>query len=180
MNLFNRILAIAIAAAAAAFAVCVFLVAVNWITPAQLGALAWVPNLFAWQTRATAVAIGAAIAFLAAIALLYAEFVFQRDRSSHMLIKHDELGSVIVARHGIEDLVTREAGRVRGVQEAHSSINEGKTGLRIAERLTVAPDANIPALSREVQERIKSAVERYIGRPVAEVSIDAHPIRQAR
>ena len=171
----NRILIIAIAAAGAILAACVFLVAVGAVSTEQLGALGWLPNQFDWERRATLTAMIAALAFLIATALFVAEVRAGGHRGRHLLVIDDQFGRVVVALRGVEELVRQEAGRVGGVRDVvRSRVGETKEGLRVEQRVSVAPDANVADLSRELQQRTKSAVERFIGRPVSEVHVDAH------
>ena len=67
----------------------------------------------------------------------------------------------------------REAGRVAGVMEVRSHIEEDPAGLRILCRLSVDPTGSVPEMTRELQERLKAVVEHHLGRPVTEVSVDA-------
>ena len=41
-------------------------------------------------------------------------------------------------------------------------------------RVAVEPTADLPALTAALQERVKAALEHSVGRPVAEVRVDAH------
>jgi hypothetical protein len=177
MNVFNRILAILIAAAVMTGAVVLFLVAANTLTPGQLGVFGPVVNLFDWAGQPGAVQAGATAAFLLGLLLLIAELRRGDRREKRVTIKHDEMGIVSVDLAGIEELVSREARRVGGVQDVRSRVGETKNGLEIVERVSVAPDANVPEVSRELQERTKQVVEHHVGRPVSEVRVDARLAR---
>lgn len=176
MNTFNRILGVLLALAVMVPAVCVFLVAVNAIGPEQLGPFG--PSVSAFgQMRPTAVAAGAAVAFLLGLLLLIAELTTLGDRRKRVVVKDDEMGKVSVSVDGIEELVSREARRVGGVREVRSRVDQNKNGLQIVEFVSVAPEASVPDLSRELQERTRNVVEHYVGRPVSEVSVDARLAR---
>jgi uncharacterized alkaline shock family protein YloU len=177
MNIFNRILAIAAAVAVMAVAAGVFLAASRLAAPGQLGALGPVVSLFDWAGQPALAQFGAAIAFFAGLLLLIMELRTGEGRRKRITVKHDELGIVSVDLGGIEELVTREARRVGGVQDVHSRVEETKNGLEIVERVDVAPDANVPEVSRELQERTKNVVEHHVGRPVSEVRVDARLAR---
>jgi len=88
-------------------------------------------------------------------------------------LKQDGLGRVTVARDGVRELVDREAGRVAGVMEVRSHIEQDHAGLRILCRLSVDPTRSVPDMTQELQERLKGVVEHHLGRPVAEVRVDA-------
>jgi hypothetical protein len=61
----------------------------------------------------------------------------------------------------------------------HSRVEEGDRGLRVSCRVAVDPTADIPALTEALRERVKAALEHTVGRPVAEVQVDAQvePLR---
>jgi uncharacterized alkaline shock family protein YloU len=73
----------------------------------------------------------------------------------------------------VRELVDREAGRVVGVMEVRSRVEEDPAGLRILCRVSVDPTLSVPEMTQELQERVKAVVEHHLGRPVAEVSVDA-------
>lgn len=181
MNTFNRILGVLLALAAMTAAAGVFVAALRVIAPAQLGAAGSAIHLFDWANRPGPVAAGAAAVFLAGLALLAAELATAgRGRRQRVMVKDDEWGTVSVTMDGIEELVTREARRVGGVRDVRSRVAQDKGGLRIVERVAVAPEASVPEVSRELQERIRSVVEHYVGRPVSEVRVDARLARTAK
>ncbi len=173
MNTFNRILGIVLAVAVMAAAVGLFLVAANVVTPGQLGPFGRAAFLFDWTGQSAAVQLGAGLAFLAGLLLFLAEVGTWGRRERRVLIRHDEMGKVSMDVDGIEELVRREARRIGGVLGIRSRVDENKEGLQIVEWVTVAPDASVPELSRELRERTKNVVERYVGRPVREVRVDA-------
>lgn len=173
MNTFNRFLGIVVAVALMAVGLGLFLVAAGVVTPGQLGPFGNAAYLFDTAGRRGAVELGAALVFLAGLLLLIAEVGLWGRRSRRVLVKHDEMGRVSMDLDGIEELVVREAKRIGGVLGIRSRVDEDKDGLQIVEWVSVAPDASVPDLSRELQERTKNVVERYVGRPVHEVRVDA-------
>jgi uncharacterized alkaline shock family protein YloU len=59
------------------------------------------------------------------------------------------------------------------VMEVRSRVEEDPAGLRILCRVSVDPNANVPEVTQDLQQRLKAVVEHHLGRPVAEVSVDA-------
>ena len=90
-----------------------------------------------------------------------------------MTLKQDGLGLITVTRSGVRKVVDRAAGQVPGVMEVRSRLQEDDRGLHVLCRVAVDPATSIPDLAQELQERVKAAVEHTIGRPVADVRIDA-------
>jgi uncharacterized alkaline shock family protein YloU len=60
------------------------------------------------------------------------------------------------------------------VTDVRSRFAESDGGLQVRCRVAVDPAASIPALTQELQARVKAAVEHTVGRPVTEVRVDAH------
>jgi len=176
VNIFNRVLAILFGLLIVAGATYLLLVVGGWVSPEQFSQ--WSPNIVAFfQKSDTLVRIGSAVGCvffaLVGLLLLFLELRPDPHGSKRLLLKQDALGSVTVAVSGVEELVSREAGRIEGVMEVTSRIKEAKDGLHILGLISVAPEASVPDLAQEFQERIKAAVQRYVGRAVTEVRVDA-------
>ena len=124
--------------------------------------------------------------FLLGLLLLLLELRPPAREEPQVLLKQDGLGRVTVTRDGVRELVSREAGRVAGVMEVRPQVEENSKGMRILCRTSVDPAASVPELTRELQERVKAAVEHHLGRRVTEVRVDAQleplggPGRRAR
>lgn len=170
MNTFNRILGIVLAVALMAGGAALFLLAAGVIGPGEYGPMAW---QFDAMGRRAPVQLVAGLAILAGLLLLLAEIGTWAGGGRRVLIKHDELGRVSMELDGVEELVSREARRIGGVLGVRSRVDKHKEGLEIVEWVSVAPDASVPELSRELQERTKNVVEHYVGQPVREVRVDA-------
>ncbi len=177
MNVFNRALLIVLALAVLIATTAVLITTLGWLEPAQLAPAGWLRErlepfaaLDAADQRWTVA--GCLALVILGLLLLYLEVRPPPPGERRLLLKEDGLGRVTVARDGVQELARREAGRVPGVMEARAKVEEERDGLRILGRLSVHPDVSLPALSQEVQERVKSAVEHHLGRPVATVKLD--------
>ena len=179
MNVFNRVLVVLLAAALLVGAAAALLVALGGARPADLAPAPWFADrlepfagldggVWTW-TVGGCVALG-----VAAGLLLVLELRPGRRAEPRLTLKRDGLGAVTVTRSSVNRVVDREAGLVPGVTEAHSRVDEGAQGLRVACRVAVEPTADLPALTAAIQERAKAALEHSLGRPVAEVRVDAH------
>lgn len=178
MNVFNRVLVVLLAVALLVGAVAVVLVALGAARPADLAPAPWFADRLtpftdldarAWNWTAgvcLALVVGAGL-------LLVLELRPGRREEPRLTLKRDALGVVTVTRSGVRRVVDREAGLVPGVMEVRSRVEEGDRGLRVACRVAVDPTADIPALTEALRERVKAALEHTVGRPVAEVRVDA-------
>lgn len=178
MNVFNRLLIILLNLLLLVAAGAVLLTTLGGIRPEQLAPTPWFVDRLAPFTQLDPTswswAVGVSIAvLLVGLLLLFLELRPGPREAPRITLKQDGLGRVTVARAGVRDLVDREAGRVAGVMEVRSHVEEDPAGLRILCRLSVDPTGSVPEMTQELQERLKAVVEHHLGRPVAEVSVDA-------
>lgn len=176
MNVLNRLLVILGALVVLIATTAVLLVTGDLVRPQALAPGAWSMDLLALFQRfvpATRswVLVGCALLIVLGLVLLAWELRPTPHSRRQLLVRQDPLGRVTVAMGGVEELVCREAGRVAGVMEAASRVRQARDGLRIVGRVSVAPDTDVPAVTQELQGRIKSAVERHVGRPVTAVDL---------
>ncbi len=178
MNVFNRLLIILLDLLLLVAAGAVLLVTLGVTPPEQLAPTPWFvdrlvpftqldPTGWSWTVGVSIVLL------LVGLLLLFLELRPGPREGPRIMLKQDGLGRVTVARDGVRHLVDREAGRVAGVMEVRSQVEEDAAGLRILCRLSVDPTRSMPEMTQELQERLKAAVEHHLGRPVAEVSVDA-------
>lgn len=90
-----------------------------------------------------------------------------------LTLKQDGLGRVTVDRDLVRELTSREASQVPGVTRFQPQIQQDRAGFRIRGRLSVEPAANLAEVTQQVQDRIKTTVERSLGQPVEEVRLNA-------
>ena len=178
MSVFNRLLIILLALLLLTAAGAVLLTVLGVTRPEQLAPTPWFadrlmpytqldPTSWSWAVGVSSVLL------LVGLLLLVLELRPAPRAAPRITLKQDGLGRVTVARAGVRELVEREAGRVAGVMEVRSHVAEDPAGLRIRCRLSVDPTASVPDMTQELQERLKAVVEHHLGRPVAEVSVDA-------
>lgn len=177
MNIFNRILIILLSIVTAIAAVAVLLVTLGAVEPADLAPTAWLQDRLEPFTtlsdanQAWTIAVCSALLLLSLV-LLFLELKPPARREKQMVLRDDTLGRVTVSRDGIAELARREAARVNGVWEFEPEVDEDSRGLRIRGRASLDPEANVPAVTELVQERVRTAVEQHLGRPVADVQVD--------
>jgi hypothetical protein len=179
MNALNRIVASLLLAAVAVVAVTTLLVLMHVARPEEFAVGPWLggglAHLAALAAPARWWAVAAAGgAFVVGIALLYLEIATLAPRQPpRLVLRQSGLGTVTVQVDGIRALASREAASVDGVRDARTMLRGSDDGLRLACRVAVDPHADLPALSRTVQERVRDAVQHHLGETVTEVSIDA-------
>lgn len=105
------------------------------------------------------------------ICLLFMEVVPHSMKKSTVTVKKDHLGHITASLTSIQDLVNREAGKIEGVLESSTTVQESSDGLHLHCRLTVTPQASANSLGPQVQERAKEVVEHYLGKNVVGIHI---------
>jgi uncharacterized alkaline shock family protein YloU len=125
------------------------------------------PALSGWTVGVTVALI------LVALVLLVLELRVPPRAARRITLKEDALGRVTVALDGVRELVDREAGQVAGMRRARSEVEEEDKGLRIACRISVDPESSVPDMTKELRDRLKTAVEHHVGLAVTQVSVDA-------
>jgi hypothetical protein len=179
MTIFNRLLIIVLAILLIVGAGTVLLISLGLIQPAQVAPSGWFIDRLAPFTQLDSTlrswAIGISLlVIIVAVVLLVVELRPEPRPAAQIILKEDALGRVTVALDGVRELVDREAGRVVGVTQARSSIEEVPPGgLRIGCRVSVDPASSVPEMTQELQQRLKSVVEHHLGLSVTQVSIDA-------
>jgi Family of unknown function (DUF6286) len=178
VRLFNRLLLILLALGLVVAAGAVLLVALVLAPPEALAPAPWFADRLAPFAGLDPVAwgwtVGVGLALLLlGLLLLVLELRPGPREEPRLTLKRDGLGTVTVTRSGVQKVVEREAGQVAGVMEVRAQLQDSGQGLHVLCRVAVDPAADIPALTEAVQARVKAAVEHAVGRPVAEVRVDA-------
>lgn len=93
-----------------------------------------------------------------------------------VIVEEGALGKVRVSTAAIEDLVEKTVLQNSGVREARAGVLAHPDGVGIRVRAAVTPDANIPELSRTIQEQIKERVLAVTGIAARQVDVFVHSI----
>ena len=88
-----------------------------------------------------------------------------------LVVEKDHLGQISATISSIRDLVNREATTVQGVLESRTHVKNSSKGIHLQCRLSVAPHVNTSQLGQHIQERIKTAVEHFLGKPLLGIDI---------
>lgn len=186
MNIVNRVIMIVVSLIVFVFGATTFLLLTGTVVPANQ-TLRDVLSLYR-ALQAIALLRGAssntAIIIALVVALIgLAVFIFEiwgpirrlagSDRSKRYVVRQDALGRVTVDRAMVQNWVQHEAETIPGVVHAEPDVRDGKDGLRVDTRASIAWDASAPGVGQALQERIKDSVQAHLGLPVAEVRVSA-------
>jgi hypothetical protein len=181
MNVFNRIVVILLAAVLFIGAVLILLITFGAVTPQQILPAGtantvlgqWIESFARMQPNATLLTtVIAVLVILVSLWILYLE-LRPKPQPDVIRIREDGLGTVTVRTESVHDLILHTASTMPDVLQVHSRIARGPDGVNIHCRTSLTPEANVPQVTTELQERIKQAVERYLGMNVANVAVDA-------
>lgn len=109
------------------------------------------------------------ILLLASIRLLFAGIISKRRHDT--LVLQSETGGVFVSIAAVESLVEKTARHSRGVRNVKVRISSLERGLVARLKIAVSPDANVPSLASQIQEKIQDTVRDTVGISLAEVTV---------
>jgi len=177
MNVFNRLLVSLLALAAIALAALVLAIALGWVRPDEVLRAPWSHALEPARLAAGAdsrwlVGVCAVLVPLA-MGLFVLEWCTLRRRPHLLTVRKSPHGAVTVAMRSVREMADRLGGEHPQVLEIHTRVREQRGALWIAGKVSVAAGEPIPDIAADLQDRIKSGIERSLGRSVAEVRVEA-------
>lgn len=176
MNAFNRAFTVLVLGVAAAAFAAVTLTALGVGLPGSVALSPWLQD---GLQRLAGLPPGArwgwgimgALGVVACLGTVFLEFRFIWEVEPPLLLRSGSLGSVSVARGLVRRLAEREAEATALVRGARCEIKDGRRGLQLRCAVDVDPEAEIPIVSGEVQQRVGAAVARQLGLDVREVRV---------
>lgn len=142
------------------------------LTVSHVFRLPWLDRLYAEYPYQ--VLIAAVILFLVSL-----RFIFVRSGGAEepqAVVSKTEHGEVKISVQTLESLAERATRLIRGVNDLKTKVRPSEAGIRVAVRISVDPDLNIPQLTSSVQEKIKDYVESTTGLTVQEVVVHVSDI----
>lgn len=141
------------------------LVMAGWQLP-----LVWLKDLWRDPGQRSGLWAALVVLFLAGLRLIMA--AWQKPKAGGRAVVHEgALGQVRISLQAIESLVDKVVGQTQGVREVKSGIIPLAAGVGIEIRVVVTPDVNIPELSRQIQEQVKTYVYQVTGVSVSEIKV---------
>ncbi|MBM7855490.1 putative alkaline shock family protein YloU [Desulfohalotomaculum tongense] len=106
---------------------------------------------------------------LAGLWLFYASL--RRGREQRAVVQEYSLGQVRITMPAMEELVKKAAFKVEGVREIKPRIITSAGGISVVIKAAVAPDINIPEVSKHIQHQVKEYLLEITGISVHNVKI---------
>ncbi len=164
MGWFDRALLTIYSFLTGTLSIVMLLIVSGWQTPVII----W-EHLFMLEQQKYIIAGILALLFLISIKLLL--FSLQKRVISHTIIKNTPLGQVNITLEALENLVLKTSYQISGVKELKPRIILVDGGVNIILKAVVSNDLNIPAISDQLQSRIKEYLAEVAGIEVREVKI---------
>ena len=105
------------------------------------------------------------------LALRFLTFRTGDTKEPQAIVHKTEHGEVRISLQTLESLADRAARLVRGVNDLKTKVRPVEAGIRIAVRITVDPDLDIPQITASVQQKVKDYVETTAGVTVQNVIV---------
>lgn len=117
-----------------------------------------------WEAAAVA-----AVFFLASLRLLVAGV--SRSEPKETMLCQTPTGQVRVALSAVRSLIERTAKQVRGVRQTKIRLETGRLGMNVYLRIAVLPDLSVPAISDELQGRVRAALQETLQAEINDVQV---------
>lgn len=132
-------------------------------------ALQWVQNMNVGLGLGLTAFAAAVIFLVVSLRLLIAGFM--RGKPASTLLKHTELGAIRVSVQTLDNLAQKAVRSFAEIKDVRSMVLPEADGVRIQLNITVMPDVHMPALTQDLQQKVKQYTEELSGISVQEVQV---------
>lgn len=158
MGFFDRLLLFVYSLAAAALAL---------LIAAQVLDYDWLQQILYFYPHE--LLVSAILLFLVSLRFLF--FRTGTSREPQAIVQKTDHGDVRISVQTLESLTERAARLVRGVSDLKTRVYPIEGGVRVAIRVTVEPDMDIPQISSTVQQKVKDYLESTAGVTVQKINV---------
>lgn len=109
------------------------------------------------------------IFFVLSLAFLLSGIKSGKDKKA--VSKHTSIGEIKISLNSIENITLAAARRLNGVRDTKARVYKVNDSVSITVNIVVMPDISIPALSEDIQARVKKSVEESSGVTVNDVKV---------
>ncbi|RCX16798.1 putative alkaline shock family protein YloU [Anaerobacterium chartisolvens] len=114
--------------------------------------------------------------FLIAVIFLALSITFllsgiKSSKDKKCVSRYTNIGEIKISLNSVESMALAASRRLNGVKETKAFVSKSNDGISIAIKAVVLGDINIPALSEDIQVKVKSAVEESTGIKVNDVKV---------
>jgi len=110
---------------------------------------------------------------LLALSIAYLSSGLRGDKDKKVVKKHTNVGILNISLVAIENIALAAAKKINGVREAKAQILkiQGDESIAVVLKVVVLADINIPAVSQELQLKVKKSIEESSGVTVDNVKV---------
>ncbi|WP_024831202.1 alkaline shock response membrane anchor protein AmaP [Ruminiclostridium josui] len=113
--------------------------------------------------------IVSSIFFCLSLTFLLSGFKPEGDKKA--IIKYNKNGDIRITLNSIENIALATSRKLNGIRDSKAFVTKVGEGVSITVKAIVLPDINIPLLSEDMQQKVKSAVEDCTGVQVDSVRV---------
>lgn len=107
--------------------------------------------------------IGLAGILLILISMSFAQLILGRLQREKTIAFNNPSGQVTISLTAVEDLIKRITASISEIKEVRPDVIAGKRGIEVNLRVILKSEANIPELTSQLQEMIRSKVQEILG-----------------
>lgn len=96
---------------------------------------------------------------------------FKSNKDKKAMSKHTNIGEVKISLGAIESIALAASRKLNGVKETKAYVFKAADSVSIVIKTVVMADINIPALSEDIQVRVKKSIEESSGITVNHVKV---------
>ncbi|TYO95629.1 alkaline shock response membrane anchor protein AmaP [Desulfallas thermosapovorans] len=102
------------------------------------------------------------------------------ERRKQAVVHEGGLGQVRVSLAAVETLAEKAVADVPGIKEVKAKVESSPRGIAMHLKLITAPDINIPAVSEDIQKKVKDSIYNVVGVTVSEVRVAVESFKTAK
>ena|GEM_PF-2535152 len=154
----------------------IFATALGWYAPIVI----LIEPLFATRDARLAMAAASLLVAIWAIFSFYSvQFsTSKKNEAKYVQIETTDHGQIHITMEAIESFITRAVSTVKGVKEVKPRIKVLPEGMTLLLRITIAPDTNVPNVTRDIQQKVSQYLKEYGGIEVSDVEVVVDKIAQ--
>jgi len=123
-----------------------------------------------FQTMLTNLLIGL-IFFFISLRFIFINFQSKHEVKRTTINQVTEIGDVKIAVEALEAMATRTGGKINGVRELVAKVVPTEFGAKIALKVSLDPEINIPETTDKLQNEVKNYIETLSGVKVEKVIV---------
>ena len=96
---------------------------------------------------------------------------FKSNKDKKAVSKYTNIGEIKISLNSIESIALNSSRKLAGVRETKAYVTKLSDSVSIVIKTVILTDINIPALSEDIQIKVKTSVEETTGIKVNDVSV---------